>query len=87
MLITKEQIKEIHDSVESISPLTEAEIVAKREALRKQAMDFLLANQETYVAQWILQNPYAQVNDYRLKFEYNDQSLMGYTVVMEKIDV
>ena len=59
----------------------------KREALRKQALKFLYDNQECFVAQWILQNPYANIADYTLKFVYNDESLLGYSVTMEKIDV
>lgn len=58
----------------------------KREALRKQALKFLYDNQECYVAQWILQNPFANPQDYRLKFVYNDESRLGYTVEMEKIE-
>lgn len=58
-----------------------------REELAAKARQFLFDNQECYVAQWILQNPFANINDYRLKFVYNDQTLMGYTVEMEKIYV
>lgn len=58
-----------------------------REELAAQARAFLFNNQECYVAQWILQNPFANISDYRLKFVYNDHTLMGYTVEMEKIDV
>lgn len=58
-----------------------------REELVAQARNFLFNNQECYVAQWILQNPFANISDYRLKFVYNDHTLMGYTVEMEKIDV
>lgn len=57
-----------------------------RDALIKQARDFLYNNQECFVAQWVLQNPFANINDYRLKFVYTDNSLMGYTVEMEKIE-
>lgn len=57
------------------------------EQLRNQALKFLYDNQECFVAQWVIQNPYANINDYKLKFVYNDKSLMGYTVEMEKIDV
>ncbi|AEO14563.1 portal protein [Pseudomonas phage phiPto-bp6g] len=53
----------------------------------QQARKFLYDNQECFVAQWVIQNPYADINNYRLKFVYNDQSLLGYTVEMEKIDV
>lgn len=57
-----------------------------RERLRQQSMQFLLANQECYVAQWIIQNPFANISDYRLKFEYNDQTQTGYSASMEKIN-
>ena len=56
-----------------------------REAMMQQARKFLYDNQECFVAQWVLQNPYADINSYRLKFVYNDQSLLGYTCEMEKI--
>lgn len=59
----------------------------RREALRKQALKFLYDNQECFVAQWILQNPYAEISEYSLKFVYNDESHLGYSVTMEKIDV
>lgn len=73
---------------ESVEAMFEANKPAQsREALMNQARDFLYNNQECYVAQWVLQNPFANINDYRLKFVYNDTSLMGYTVEMEKIDV
>lgn len=58
-----------------------------REEMMIQARQFLYDNQECFVAQWVLQNPFANINDYRLKFVYSDKSLMGYTVEMEKIDV
>lgn len=61
--------------------------VDMREALRQQAMKALYDNQECFVAQWILQNPFANPKDYRLKFVYNDKSMLGYSVTMEKIDV
>lgn len=57
-----------------------------REAMMNQARKFLYDNQECYVAQWIIQNPYADISQYRLKFVYNDQSMLGYTVEMEKIE-
>lgn len=86
MLITRNDMKRVHEELAPQIELTAEEAVAKRDALRNQAMKFLMENQETYVAQWILQNPYAQMNDYRLKFVYNDQSMLGYTVEMEKIE-
>lgn len=58
-----------------------------RQALHDQAVSAIIANQECYVAQWILQHPFERMADYRLKFVYNDQSMTGYTVEMEKIDV
>lgn len=58
-----------------------------RESLRQQAMKVLYDNQECFVAQWILQNPFANIKEYRMKFVYNDKSMLGYTVEMEKIDV
>lgn len=57
------------------------------EELRAKATRFLLENQECYVAQWILQNPFVNISDYKLNFQYNPTSEMGYTVTMEKIDV
>lgn len=86
MLITRNDIQKVHEELAPKIELTQEEMGAKREALRNQAMKFLMENQETYVAQWILQNPYAQIDDYRLKFVYNDSSMLGYTVEMEKIE-
>lgn len=57
-----------------------------REEMMAQARKFLYDNQECYVAQWVLQNPFVDFNNYRLKFVYTDQSIMGYTVEMEKIE-
>lgn len=82
MIISQDDVKEMF---EVASPQQNEN--DRREALRKQAMKFLYDNQECFVAQWILQNPYAEINDYRLKFVYNDESLLGYSVTMEKIDV
>lgn len=72
---------------ESVDAMFAAHKPPSREDLMKQAREFLYNNQECYVAQWILQNPFANINDYRLKFVYNDKSLMGYSVEMEKINV
>lgn len=71
-----------------INEMIEAQKLATktREELVAQARKFLFDNQECYVAQWILQNPFANITDYRLKFVYNDRTLMGYTVEMEKIE-
>ncbi len=57
-----------------------------REELRKKAMKVLYDNQECFVAQWILQNPFANPNDYKLQFTYHDESLLGYDVQMVRID-
>lgn len=57
-----------------------------REAMMRQARQFLYDNQECFVAQWVLQNPYVDISSYRLKFVYNDESLLGYTCEMEKIE-
>lgn len=57
------------------------------EELRRRATQFIIDNQECYVAQWILQNPFANVDDYELKFTYNENSQFGYSVSMEKKNV
>lgn len=62
------------------------EQVELRQKLVEQARKFLYDNQECYVAQWILQNPYADIKQYRLKFVYNDASRSGYSVEMEEIE-
>lgn len=81
MIISAEQGKEMFNQA------MEQELEKPtQEQLRNQAMKFLYDNQECYVAQWILQNPYANIADYTLKFVYNDKSLMGYQVTMEKIE-
>lgn len=66
--------------------ITEAFKPKSAEELRAQAMKFLYDNQECYVAQWILQNPFENPGDYALKFTYNDKSMLGYSVTMEKIE-
>lgn len=68
------------------SVVEEAQKPIDREAMMAQARKFLYDNQECYVAQWVLQNPFADINSYRLKFVYTDTSLLGYTVEMEKIE-
>lgn len=55
--------------------------------IRNKALRALYENQECFVAQWILQNPFEQMSDYRLKFIYDETSDLCYTVEMEKIDV
>lgn len=76
------------DNIIKESGIADAVIQAPktREQLHAEATDFLLRNQECYVAQWILQNPFAKMEDYQLKFTYNETSMMGYTVTMEKIE-
>lgn len=76
-------------SQHEINEMVDAQKLAgqTREQLAARARQFLFDNQECYVAQWILQNPFANISDYRLKFVYNDHTLMGYSVQMEKIDV
>lgn len=83
MLITQEEGAEIFKSLEVNEKRLDDN--DKREALRAQAMKFLFDNQECYVAQWILQNPFANPEHYALKFVYNDESLLGYSVTMEKL--
>ena len=57
----------------------------KREELRKQAQKVLIDNQETYVAQWILQNPTANISDYHLEFQWLEGVGGGYKVRMVKV--
>lgn len=57
-----------------------------REELIQRAQKFLFDNQECYVAQWIIQNPFARIEDYKLHFVYDDKSFSGYTVEMVKIE-
>lgn len=56
------------------------------EEMRDRAMRVLVANQEVFVAQWIMQNPFAKISDYELKF-YQDDPECVYSVRMEKINV
>lgn len=58
---------------------------AKREELRQQALKVLIDNQETYVAQWILQNPGKNIEDYTLEFKWLEGDNNGYHVKMIKI--
>jgi hypothetical protein len=85
MIISKEQAKEMFQYTAQ-DELRLEDMNQKREELRARAMKCLYDNQECFVAQWILQNPFANPSDYRLKFVYNDQSLLGYSVTMEKIE-
>jgi hypothetical protein len=84
MIISQDQAKEMFQMTAK-EELTLEEMNQKREELRKQAMKFLYDNQECYVAQWILQNPFANPEHYALKFVYNDSSMLGYSVTMEKL--
>lgn len=54
------------------------------EKMREVALMTLINNQECYVAQWILQNPFLKVSDYYLHFQWDDNSRTGYRVTMEK---
>lgn len=54
--------------------------------MRETATNALIMNQECFVAQWILQNPFERISDYELKF-YNDDPNCVYSVRMEKINV
>lgn len=62
------------------------QIDAKREALKQQAMQVLVDNQETYVAQWILQNPTTNIDEYTLEFKWLEGVGGGYQVRMVKIE-
>lgn len=53
------------------------------EAMRQTAINALINNQECYVAQWILQNPYARISDYQLVFAEGQPGEI-YRVSMEK---
>lgn len=56
----------------------------KMDELRNQAMHTLMVNQECFVAQWILQNPFEKISDYQLVFN-NDDPTNIYSVRMEKV--
>lgn len=56
----------------------------KMQELRIKATQTLVNNQECFVAQWILQNPFENIQDYQMKF-YNDDPECVYSVRMEKI--
>lgn len=81
MIISRDNAKEMFEVASKLENEPD-----QREALRAQAMKFLYDNQECYVAQWILQNPFANPQDYRLKFVYNDATMLGYSVTMERIE-
>lgn len=55
--------------------------------IRRQATKVLIDNQECFVAQWILQNPFENIKDYKLSFRYYDENHPehGYHVKMIKI--
>lgn len=62
--------------------LLQKQIFDERDRLVEKAKRTLFNNQECYVAQWILQNPDANMSDYELHFRWNDAN--GYNVYMEK---
>lgn len=82
MLVNDEQINEMNALAKSAAEQENE----NRIQLRKIATQTLWNNQECYVAQWILQNPFLNPADYALKFTYNDQELSGYSVTMEKVN-
>lgn len=87
MLISAEDIsKMVQEAQPQQVTLTREEENAKREQLRNQALKALYDNQECFVAQWILQNPFENPNDYTLRFVYHDKSKLGYDVQMVKIE-
>lgn len=51
--------------------------------MRDKATMVLINNQEVYVAQWILQNPFLKVSDYYLCFREGEPGEL-YRVSMEK---
>lgn len=55
--------------------------------IRRQAIRVLVDNQECLVAQWIIQNPFENIMDYKLEFKYHrdEDPELGYTVRMIKI--
>ncbi len=55
----------------------------KREKMIAEASRVLNQNHECYVAQWILQNPEVDFNDYQLEFVWR-QDGFGYNVYMKK---
>jgi hypothetical protein len=56
----------------------------KMKEMRELAIQTLINNQECFVAQWIIQNPFENIQDYQLKF-YNDDPHCVYSARMEKI--
>lgn len=67
---------------ESVRELTNEQL----QEYRDRAMKTLIQNQECYVAQWILQNPFANMNDYMLKFYPEEGNPNVYGVRMEKVE-
>ena len=59
--------------------------VQQMEEMRERAMMALINNQECYVAQWILQNPFAKMSDYMLRFYPEEGNPNVYGVRMEKV--
>lgn len=84
MLISEEQMQELKEMVSEVK-LTPEQELEQRNQMRQLAIKTLYENQECFVAQWILQNPYANPEHYALKFVYHDESLSGYSVTMEKL--
>lgn len=81
MLVSEEVLKEMKEKAERAAMTPEQQLQAQRDL----AIKTLYINQECYVAQWILMNPYVNPEEYALKFIWNDQELSGYSVTMEKI--
>lgn len=65
---------------EMVKDLTQEQM----QKIRDQATMVLINNQECYVAQWILQNPFLKMSDYYLKFEPEQGNINVYKVSMEK---
>lgn len=58
----------------------------KMQEFRDRAVQTLINNQECYVAQWVLQNPFAKMSEYMLRFYPEEGNPNVYGVRMEKID-
>lgn len=65
-----------------IEDMTQEELAEARIKMAEYARNFLITNQEAYVCQWVLQNPFLNVGDFKLVFEYTDK---GYTCQMERV--
>lgn len=86
MFISNDEAKQMFEESQKQVELSPTEANEKREHLRQQALKALYDNQECFVAQWILQNPFANPQDYTLRFVYHDESKLGYDVQMVKIE-